>query len=114
MNTAPIGHLDFSQILRRKLVFHLNNQVLPMQGNENSDRGEQEALERLIADSSLLTEAQFEAKYLAELANLKTRAEAKDFSLEDGDDYFEAYNNTIVGVLSLLNPLHLYDLSDED
>ena len=107
-----IGNLTFADILQRKLEFHLNNDIFPKVGNENSDRGKRDALERMLADSSKLTESQFESKYLAELEDLKARASSKPFSIADGDDYYEAYNNTVVGILTLLNPIHLYDLSD--
>lgn len=106
--------MTFADILQRKLAFHLNNDILPKAGNENSDRGKRDALERMLADSSTLTETQFESKYLAELEDLKTRMSSKPFSIADGDDYYESYNNTIVGILVLLNPIHLYDLSDRD
>jgi hypothetical protein len=109
-----IGNLTFTEILRRKLEFHLNNDIFPRLGNENSDRGERDALERMIDDSKIMSEHEFEAKYLAELEGLKARAESKPFSIADGDDYFESYNNAIVGILALINPIHLYDLSDRD
>jgi len=114
MTSPLIGSLDFSQIIQRKLTFPLNNDLFPKEGNENSYRGEQDALERMLADSNQTTEHQFESKYLAELADLRARAEAKQFSIDDGDDYYESYNNTVVGVLTLINPLHLYDLSDRN
>ena len=109
-----IGNITFTEILQRKLEFHLNNDIFPKIGNENSDRGERDALERMIVDSKNMSECNFETKYLAELEDLKARAESKPFSAADGDDYFESYNNTIVGILALINPIHLYDLSDRD
>ena len=56
----------------------------------------------MFADSNRLTETQFETKYLAEIADLKVRTEAKDYSKDDGDESYEQYSNTVVGVLTLL------------
>ncbi|MEO8271269.1 MAG: hypothetical protein ABI557_16220 [Aureliella sp.] len=104
-----IGTITFADLLQRKLAFHLNNNIFTNVGHENSERGERDALERMLADSSRLTESQFESKYLAELEELKARASSKPFSIADGDDYYESYNNAVVGILALLNPIHLYD-----
>ncbi len=101
-----------SQIIQRQIDFLLNNDIFPKEGNEASDLGEQEALEKMLADSRSLTESEFESKYLKEMRDLKERAESKDYSVEDCDDYYESYNNTLVTVLQIINPIHLYDLSD--
>jgi len=112
MVVKVVGSLDLSQIIQRQIDFLLNNDVFPKEGNEASDRGEQEALEKMLVDSNNLTESEFESKYLKEMADLKERAESKNYSVEDGDDYYESYSNTLVSVLKIINPIHLYDLSD--
>ena len=105
-----IGNLNFSQIIQRQIDFLLNNDIFSKEGNEESDRGEREALENMLADSRALTEKEFESKYLQELASLKERSENKEYSVEDGDDYYEAYNNTLVEILKIIDPIHQYDL----
>ena len=112
MEANVVGSLNFSQIIERQIDFLLTNDIFPKEGNEESDRGERKALEKMLVDSGKLTESEFEAKYLSELVELKVRAENKDYSVEDGDDYYESYSNTLVGILRIINPIHLYDLSE--
>ncbi|MGI9281571.1 MAG: hypothetical protein ACR2PX_18335 [Endozoicomonas sp.] len=112
MNISPVGKLTLSQIIERKLSFLLKNDVLPFDG-DSSDLGERDALQQMLEDSSLLSEKAFETKYLAKVAKLNERAEAKDYSVQDNDDYYESFSNTIVMILELVNPLNLYDLEGQ-
>lgn len=111
MKTSAVGNLNLSKIIQRHIEFFHNNDIFPKEGNEESERGELEALENMLADSKKLTEKEFEAKYIKELTALKKRFEDKEYSVEDGDDYYESYNNTLVEILKIINPIHLYDLS---
>ena len=111
METNIVGSLNFTQIIQRQIDFLLNNDIFPKEGNEESDRGEREALENMLSDSCQLTESEFEAKYLNELSELKKRAESKEYSAEDGSDYYESYNNALVEILKIINPKHLYDIN---
>jgi hypothetical protein len=49
---------------------------------------------------------------LLEIARLKRRIEGKIFSVADNDDYYESFSNTIIEILSLINPKNLYDFDD--
>lgn len=112
MNNLTVGNLVFSQILQRKIDFLLTNNISPWNEDDKSDQGELDALNNMLRDTSVLTEQQFESKYLAELAVLKERFENKEYSVNDDDDYYETYNNTLVDILELINPINRYDLSD--
>lgn len=112
MNSRLASSLTLEQIIERKLSFLETNDISPWDG-DNSDLGERDALKQMLNDSKNLTEQVFEAKYKAELARLKKRAESKEFSIEDNDDYYESFNNTIVTILELINPINLYDLEDD-
>jgi hypothetical protein len=112
MKSDPVGSLGFSHIIERKLDFLLHNEVAPWDGS-NTDLGERDALRNMLEDSNTLNEKEFEIKYKGELANLKARFKAKKYSEEDGDDYYESLNNTIVEILGLLNPINVYDFSDD-
>jgi len=112
MKSSPVGNLGFSQIIERKLDFLLHNEVAPWDGS-NTDLGERDALRNMLEDSKTLNEEEFENKYKGELEKLKTRSKAKEYSEEDGDDYYESLNNTIVEILELLNPINVYDFSDD-
>jgi hypothetical protein len=113
MKNNIVGNLGFSQILERKLDFLLHNEIAPWDGEDKSDLGERDALQQMLDDSKDLSEQGFEHKYKTELEKLKARSAAKEFSVKDGDDYYESFNNTIVSILELINPLNLYDLSDD-
>lgn len=114
MTNNPVGKLDLSQILERKLDFLLHNKIAPWDGGDQSDLGERDALQAMLEDSKELTEEEFEQKYKAELAKLKARFEAKDYCVKDGDEYYESFNNKIVAILALINPVNMYDLSDDE
>jgi len=104
-----VGEISFSNIIERKIYFHKNNTIFPREENENYFLGELAALEYMLKDSKSLTASQFEQKYLAELESLKKKFTGKKY-IPDEDDYYEAYNNAVVGILSLLNPIHGYDI----
>lgn len=112
MDKDSVGSMSLSQIIERKLSFLLNNDISPWDG-DNPDKGERDALQSMLSDSKELTEEQFESKYKTELAKLKDRFENKEYSVEDDDDYYESFNNTLVSILELINPVNLYDLSDD-
>ena len=113
MDKNSVGNMSLSQIIERKLNFLLNNEIAPWDENDNSDKGERDGLQSMLEDSKELTEEQFESKYKLELAKLKARFETKEYSIKDNDDYYESFNNTLVSILELINPINLYDLSDD-
>ncbi|MCJ8340690.1 MAG: hypothetical protein MJK10_19675 [Pseudomonadales bacterium] len=88
MNNSPVGGMTLNQIIERKLSFLLNNDICRWDG-DNSDVGERDALQQMSSDSNVLSEKAFEQKYLAEVARLGKRMEAKVFSEKDNDDYYE-------------------------
>jgi len=112
MSNSPVASMTLSQIIERKLSFLLKNDISPWDG-DNSDLGERDALQEMLNDSISLNEVEFEEKYLAEVARFNKRMEAKEYSKKDNDDYYESFNNTIVSILSLINPINLYDLEGE-
>lgn len=112
MSNSSVASMTLSQIIERKLSFLLKNDICPWDG-DNSDLGERDALQEMLTDSTSLNEVEFEEKYLAEVARLNKRMEAKQYSEKDNDDYYESFNNTIVSILSLINPINLYDLEGE-
>ncbi len=113
MNSLCAGSLSLSTIIERKLSFLLKNEISPWDGG-NPDLGERDALQQMLEDSKLLPETEFEAKYMAEVVKLNKRIEAKEFCIEDDDDYYESFNNTVVTILELINPVNLYSTDDED
>ena len=112
MNKSPVANLPLSKIIERKLSFLLNNEIAPWDG-ENPDLGERDALQQMLEDSKIFTESEFENKYTAKIVKLNKRMEAKEYSIEDDDDYYESFNNTIVTILELINPVNLYYPEDE-
>ncbi|ANB20142.1 hypothetical protein [Alteromonas stellipolaris] len=112
MSNSSAGEISLNQIIERKLSFLLNNDICPWDG-DNSDLGERDALQQMLSDSNSLSEKVFEEKYLAEVARLSKRMEAKEYSEDDNDDYYESFSNTIVSIITLINPINLYDLEGE-
>ncbi len=112
MASSPVATLTLSNIIERKLSFLLDNDISPWDG-DNPDLGERDSLQAMLDDSRVLSEIEFESKYMAEIVRLNKRMEAKEYSIEDNDDYYESYNNTIVAILELINPVNLYYPEDE-
>ena len=110
---SHVADLTLSKIIERKLSFLLNNEISPWDG-ENPDLGERDALQQMLDDSMSLAEQDFEAKYMAEVVRLNRRIEAKKYSVEDKDDYYESFNNTVVSILELINPINLYYPENEE
>lgn len=112
MNHVTAGQLTLSKIIERKLAFLLNNDIAPWEG-KSADLGERDALQQMLEDATSLSEQGFEAKYMAKVMQHNKRMESKTFSVADNDDYDESFNNTVVTVLALINPVNLYCPEDE-
>ena len=112
MNNSPVANLSLRKIIERKLSFLLNNEIAPWDG-DNSDLGERDALQKMLDDSEIFTESEFETKYMAEVVKLNKRIEGKVFSIENNDDYYESFNNTVVMILEIIDPVNLYYPDEE-
>lgn len=112
MSNSVVANLTLSKIIERKLSFLLDNEISPWDG-ENPDLGERDALQQMLDDSTKLSEEEFEKKYMAEVVKLNKRIEAKEYSVEDNDDYYESFNNTLVTILEIINPINLYYPEDD-
>ena len=106
-----IGNLSLGKIIERKIDFLLHNEIAPWDG-DSYDLGEKDALDRMLEDSGKLSESEFEEKYLKELVKLSNWFDGKEYCKDGDDEYYESYNNTIVSILELINPLHKYAPSD--
>ncbi|MFU2508370.1 hypothetical protein [Pseudoalteromonas sp. ASV78] len=112
MSSSQVGSITLSQIIERKLLFLLKNDVFPFDG-DNYDLGERDALQQMLLDSNSMPEQAFEEKYLFEVNRLSKRTEGRDYSVEKNDDYYESFSNTVVDILTLINPINMYDLKEE-
>lgn len=87
---------------------------MPFNSSDNSDIGERDALQDILKDIAILNETAFVEKYTGVVVKLNKRAESKEFSIEEKDDYYETYNNKVVSVLALINPENEYYPDNED
>ncbi|CAH7215293.1 hypothetical protein VCHA37P193_390010 [Vibrio chagasii] len=46
------------------------------------------------------------------MVKLSNWFDGKEYCKDGDDEYYESYNNTIVSILELINPLHKYAPSD--
>ena len=67
----------------------------------------------MLKDVTEMSELAFVEKYMAMIVKINKRFDTKEFSTEDRDDYYEAYNNQIVNVLTIINPEHEFYPDDE-
>ena len=114
MEITSVAKLSLKTILERKLSFLLESEIMPFDASDNSDIGERDALQDMLKDTASMNESEFVEKYMAVVVKLNKRAESKEYSIEDRDDYYEAYNNKVVTVLSLINPENEFYPDNED
>jgi hypothetical protein len=114
MNMESVANLSFQTILERKLFFLLESETMPFDSSDSSDIGERDALQDMLKDIASLNETAFVEKYMGVVVKLNKRIESKEYSVEDKDDYYEAYNNKVVTVLTLINPENEFYPDNED
>ena len=101
-------NLTLQDIVNRKIQYIKNRSPEEKIDFESYDRGSLKASVEILSDLETLDEKAFVQKYLDFIqANKETK-----FTLEEEIEEFDGYNNFIVSVLMLLNPLYEYDLDD--
>ncbi|RUS53035.1 hypothetical protein QI30_15875 [Kurthia sp. 3B1D] len=101
-------NLTLQDIVNRKIQYIKNRSPEEKIDFEIYDRGSLKASVEILSDIETLDENAFVKKYLDFIqANKETK-----FILEEEIEEFDGYNNFIVSVLMLLNPIYEYDLDD--
>lgn len=101
-------NLTLQEIINRKIQYIKNRSPEEKIDFESYDRGSLKASVEILSDIETLDENAFVKKYLDFIqANKETK-----FILEEEIEEFDGYNNFIVSVLMLLNPIYEYDLDD--
>lgn len=101
-------NLTLQETINRKIQYIKNRSPEEKIDFESYDRGSLKASVEILSDIETLDENAFVKKYLDFIqANKETK-----FILEEEIEEFDGYNNFIVPVLMLLNPIYKYDLDD--
>lgn len=114
MENKSVAEISLKKILERKLSFLLESEIMPFDTSDSRDFGERDALQDMLKDSISMGESDFVEKYMTVVVKTNKRFESKEFSIEDRDDYYEAYNNKVVTVLSLIHPENEFYPDNED
>lgn len=105
-----IGEFNLTDIIKQQINFNLNNTIFQ---RDEAEVGELNSLNEMLLDMPILSVEQFTEKYLGITSELK-----KTFELLNNEqppnidklDYYSGYNNGIINILKLINPIYLYDL----
>lgn len=101
-------NLTLKDIIDKKIQYIKNRFPEEKIDFESYDRGSLKVSVEILSDLETLDENAFIKKYLDFIqANKETK-----FILEEEIEEFDGYNNFIVSVLMLLNPIYEYDLDD--
>ena len=101
-------NLTLQETINKKIQYIKNRFPEEKIDFESYDRGSLKASVEILSDIETLDENAFVKKYLDFIqANKETK-----FILEEEIEEFDGYNNFIVSVLMLLNPIYEYDLDD--
>lgn len=116
--TSPdkTAHLTLEQMIQRKIDFIFNDEKCPVEHDDMDaiDSGKYTALKNMQEDSITHDEQVFSVKYLNMIKSIKAGVFKTPFEdVDDREDYMESYNNTVVTILTLINPAYLYDLDEE-
>jgi len=104
--------LDLINILMRKRKFVQHDTIFAYEEHERE--GELKALSEMIDDVSIMNEKEFVDKYLEIISDISKKFETGMVHGEVEIDRLSYYNNMIVWVLKLVNPIYEYDLDELD
>jgi len=110
MNTHSVGNMNLLEIVKRRKLFIENNTIYNKDDFQLMTEGELRAYNEMIIDIQQLDEKDFQEKYLRIVKDIGKAFENEEITDKDEIERLSGYNNEIVYVLRLLDPINKYDL----
>lgn len=108
-----VNEISMKQIIERRVKYIETSDKYADADMENYDKGEIEGYEEILHDGSIMSEEEFIIKYLKVLGGLKEILEndyiQDEISVDPEIERLCGYNNAIVYILKLFNPIYISD-----
>lgn len=110
MKNTIIKNITIRDIIYSRINFLENNNIFDKNEYMYVNKGELEAYSEILNDIELLTIDDFIEKYLCIFKKVSEKLD-NEYSLEINEqERMSGYNNAIVFILSLINPIYEYEI----
>ncbi|QIB69427.1 hypothetical protein Ami103574_08830 [Aminipila butyrica] len=110
LNDKKIIQFSIADIIERKIQFTITNSIFDKIESKKNDEGERLAYNEMLVDIKIMGEDEFVSKYLEVVKKIGIQFEKEEISDEKEIEKMSGYNNAIVSILKLINPIYEYDL----
>ncbi|HSQ88582.1 hypothetical protein [Romboutsia sp.] len=114
LNNKKIKQFNIEDIIKRKIQFTITNSIFDKIEYKENDEGELLAYNEMLADIEIMCEDEFVSKYLEIVEKIGIQFDNKEILDEKEIEKMSGYNNAIVSILKLINPIHEYDLNENN
>lgn len=109
-NKKKIIEFNMKDIINIKINFTINNTIFDKDEFIDYDEGQLLAYNEMIEDIEIMYEDEFVNKYLKIVENIDGVFEKEEIKDKKEIEKLSGYNNAIVEVLELIDPIYKYDL----
>lgn len=110
LNDKKIMQLTMVDIIERKIQFTNTNSIFDKIEYKETDDGELLAYNEMLVDVKIMSEDEFVSKYLGIVKEIGSKFENNEILDKKQIEKISGYNNAIVSILELINPIYKYDL----
>lgn len=110
LNDKKIIQFTIADIIKRKIQFTITNSIFDKIEYKENDEGELLAYNEMLIDIEITNEDEFVSKYLKIVNEIAIQFENEEILDEKDIEKMSGYNNAIVSILKLINPIYEYDL----
>lgn len=108
VNRKNVAQINLKDIVKANIKFCLNNDIFDKDEYSNVVEGEMLAYTQILDDIEIMAEDEFILKYVNELKKLNVKFE-DTLNVEDKKvEKLSGYNNAIINILKLVNPIYEY------
>jgi hypothetical protein len=110
LNDKKIIQLNIADIIERKIQFTITNDIFDNIEYKENDEGELLAYNEMLVDIEIMNEDEFISKYIKAVNEIGRQFENEEILDEKEIEKMSGYNNAIVSILTLIDPIYEYDL----
>lgn len=105
-----VKQITLKEIVENYMEFCLNNDIFDKIEYSNVNEGEVLAYTQILDDIEVMSSDEFIEKYVMELKNLNEKLEDTQNFEEKEIEILSGFNNAIVNVIKLINPIYEYKI----
>lgn len=106
--------LTIEDIIERKIQFTITNSIFDKIEYKENDEGELLAYNEMLVDIKIMGEDTFINKYFEIIKKIGRQFENEEILDAKKIENMSGYNNAIVSILELINPIYKYDLNENN